>query len=246
MHTATSDGMAEIPELLEYVEAYTDLDAIAITDHDSLRGAYLTREAWAKGHYRFQVVLGMEVTALEGHLLALFIEEPVAGLQHIEGILEAVHRQGGLCVIPHPMSWLTRSLGRRAIERIISSPQDGVYFDGIETANQSAGARVTLRKARELNRQRYHLAEVGGSDAHFLKAVGSAYTLYPGSTPGDLRQAILERKTQGVSGRHPTLVEIGPGQLIRQTWRGLTVTPRTLGLWPTAKSFIQRIFPFLP
>lgn len=245
VHTAASDSLAEVPELLDYVESHTDLDVIAVTDHDDLTGAFQVREAWAKGRYRFQVVTGIEVTAIEGHVLALFVEEPVPALAPVARVLEAVHKQGGLCIIPHPLSWLTRSLGQRTIERIMAAAMDGIYFDGLETANQSLGARVSLKKAVELNRRRYHLAEVGGSDAHFLKAVGSAYTRFPGSTAEDLRRAILERTTEGVNGRHPGLLEIGPGQILRQSWRGLTVTPRTVGFWPTAKSFMKRILPFL-
>lgn len=242
VHTALGDGMAEVPELLDYVESGTDLDIIAVTDHDDIRGAWEVRETWASGRYRFQVALGIEVTTIEGHLLALFVEEPVPGLRPLAEALEAVHRQGGLCVIPHPMSWLTRSLGQRIIQRIVDTPHDGVYFDGIEAANQSPGGRRGVRKALELNRRRFHLAEVGGSDAHFLKAIGSAYTDFPGQTAEELRRAILERTTAGVNGRHPTLLEIGPGQVLRQTWRGLTVTPRRMGWGPTAASFVRRIF----
>lgn len=242
VHTALGDGMAEVQELLDYVEANTDLDLIAVTDHDDIRGALLTREAWARGRYRFQVVPGVEVTAIEGHLLALFVEEPLPALRPIEEVLEAVHRQGGLCIIPHPMCWLTRSLGRRTIERITALPRDGVYFDGLETANQSPGVRTGLRRARELNRSRLHLAEVGGSDAHFLAAVGSAYTEFAGRTAEDLRRSILERTTRGVNGRHPSLREIGLGQVLRQSWRGIMVTPRTMGWRATAASFVKRIF----
>lgn len=245
VHTAAGDGMAEIPELLDYVESCSDLAAVAITDHDDLKGGLAARERWANGRYRFEVIVGMEVTALEGHVLALFLEGPVPTLGPVEGVLEAVHKQGGLCIIPHPMSWLTRSLGQRVIERILRERRDGVYFDGLETANQSVGARVTLDKARRLNRERYHLAEVGGSDAHFLKAIGTAYTEFPGSTAAELRQAILEGKTRAINGRHPSLLEIGMGQALRQTWRGLTVTPRQLGWGPTANSFVKRIFPFI-
>ena len=36
IHTAQGDGMAEIPELLSYVDEETDLSVIAITDHDDL------------------------------------------------------------------------------------------------------------------------------------------------------------------------------------------------------------------
>ncbi len=112
IHTAFSDGMASPRQILEYVEAETDLDVIAITDHDDLRGAMETREAWARGRYRFQVVPGMEVTAIEGHVIALFVEEPLPSLRPVEEVLEAVHRQGGLAIAAHPLNWLTRSLGK--------------------------------------------------------------------------------------------------------------------------------------
>ncbi len=242
VHTAIGDGMASPRQVLEYVELETDLDIIAITDHDDLRGAMETREAWARGSYRFQVVPGMEVTATEGHILALFVEEPLPSLRPVEEVLEAVHRQGGLAIAAHPLSWLTRSLGKRALERIAAAKLEGVYLDGLETANQSPGARVGLKKATALNRERYHLAEVGGSDAHFLKAIGSAYTEYPGRSLEELQRSILERTCRGISGRHPTMLEIGPLQILRQTWRGLLVTPRTMGWGATANSFVKRIF----
>ena len=245
IHTAVGDGMAELQELLDYVEEKTDLDVIAVTDHDNIRGAYAARELWAKGRYSFEVVAGVEVTAVEGHLLALYVDEPPPALRPVVEVLEAVHSQGGLCVIPHPLAWLTRSLGQRTIERIMRMGGDGVYFDGIEVGNGTFAARMSVKKAMRLNQERYHLAEVGGSDAHFLAAVGSAYTLFPGATAKDLRRAILEGQTSASTGHHPTMRELGLRQVLRQSWRGFTVTPRTMGWGPTAKSFVQRIFPFV-
>ena len=116
IHTSFSDGMADVPELLEYVEENTALDIIAIVDHDDVRGALAARERWAKANHRFQLVTGIEVTAIEGHLLALYVDEPVKSLRSIERVIEDVHRQGGLCVVPHPLSWLTRSIGARTID----------------------------------------------------------------------------------------------------------------------------------
>lgn len=245
IHTAIGNGMAELPELLDYVEQETDLDVIAVTDHDNIRGGLEARELCARGPYRFQVVVGAEVTAIEGHVLALFVEEPVPGLRPVEEVLEAIHRQGGLCIIPHPLAFLTRSIGRRTLERIAAMGREGVYFDGMEVGNGTFAARMSAAKATRLNRERYHLAEVGGSDAHFLKAVGTAHTLFPGATAQDLRGAILERRTSASTGHHPTLRELGLRQVVRQSWRGLMVTPRTMGWGPTAKSFVQRIFPFV-
>ena len=242
VHTASGDGMASPRQILDYVEAETDLDVIAVTDHDDLRGALEAREVCARGRYRFQVITGMEVTAVEGHIIALWVEEPLPSLRPVEEVLEAVHRQGGLTVAAHPLSWLTRSLGQKTLDRLVASRREGVYLDAMETANQSPGARLGLRKAAALNLERYHLAEVGGSDAHFLKAIGSAYTEFPGHSADDLRRSILERSCRGVNGHHPSILEIGPLQVLRQTWRGLLVTPRTMGWGATAGSFFKRIF----
>jgi predicted metal-dependent phosphoesterase TrpH len=243
IHTALGDGMAEIPELLDFVEERTDLTAIAITEHDDLNPAHVAREHHARGRYRFDVIAGTEVTTLQGHLLALFIEEPAPSLKPLVETIEAVHRQGGLCVIPHPMSWLTRSIGQNTIERILAHDNDLVYFDGIEVANLSPGARVTMEKAKRLNDERFHLAATGGSDAHFLAAVGSSYTVYEGESAEDLRQAILSRTTGAGNGHYPTLSEIGLGQVVRQQWRGLAVTPRKMGLRRTVVSFFRRYLP---
>lgn len=242
VHTSFSDGMAEAQELLDYVEAATDLDVLAITDHDDIRGAWLARETWAKGNYRFDFVTGVEVTAIEGHVLALFVEEPVPNLCPLPQVLEAVHRQGGVCIVPHPMNWLTRSVDRQTLRRVAASPTDGVYLDGIETANQSPGSRTGLQRALALNRSELGLAEVGGSDAHFLGVIGSAYTSFPGRTAAELKQAILERTTQGMNGLHPGLRRLGMRLLLQQTWRGLMTTPRRMGLGATAFSFARRIF----
>ena len=234
---------AALPEALAERAARLGQPALALLDRDGLYGApRLYRAATRLG---IAPLVGAEVTAIQGHVLALFVEEPIPSLRPVEEILEAIHRQGGLCIIPHPLAFLTRSIGQRTLERIAATERDGVYFDGIELGNGTFPARMSAGKARWLNRERYHLAEVGGSDAHFLKAVGSAHTLFPGTTTEDLRRAILERRTSASTGHHPTVRELGVRQVLRQSWRGLMVTPRTMGWGPTAKSFVQRIFPFV-
>ena len=242
VHTSLGDGMADIPELLAHVEERTPLSVVAVTEHDDLRPALAAREAWARGRYRFELIVGEEVTTIEVHLIALFIEEPVPGLKPLAPTLEAVHRQGGLCIIPHPMSWLTRSLGQRTIERVLRDGGDGLYFDAIEVSGSPA-ARVAAKKAQRLNRERYHLAEVGSSDAHFLEAVGASYTTFDGSTADELRQAVLAGATQATVGRYPSLRQIGLRRVVRQQWRGMMATPRAMGWLPTIGSFLRRARP---
>jgi hypothetical protein len=235
--------MASVSEILAYADRKTELTVVAITDHDSLKGGFAAREAWAKRKHRVEVIPGEEVTTLEGHLIALFLEDPVVSLRPLRETLEAVHRQGGLCIIPHPLNWLTRSIGHRTIMDVQRRRGSGIYFDAIQTANVAPGSSVKLKTAQRLNKERYHLPEVGGSDAHFLPAVGSAYTLFEGDGAEDLRRAILSGTTAGVSGRYPSVGEIGLGPFIRQQWRGISVTPKAAGWGPTIWSFVKRFKP---
>lgn len=238
IHTRYGDGMATVPELLHYVEEHGELDVIAVTEHDTLRAAEEARELHARGSYRFDLISGIEVTTLDGHLLALFVDEPIESFRRIETTLADIHRLGGLAIVPHPLSWLTRSVNTRVLERIASARNDGVYFDGIEEYNLSPAGRVTSAKARRLNRERLHLAAVGCSDAHFLQSIGSARTQFEGTSAADLRHAIETKATSGAAGRAPRLSELGYRNVALQQWRGMMATPRNMGWVPTIRSFI--------
>jgi len=226
IHTTGSDGLGSPQQVLEYAQRRTALDVIAITDHDDLAPALAARELYARhGGYRFEFVAGMEVTTIEGHLLALFVERRVPSFRSLPATLDAIHAQGGLAVIPHPMSPLTRSIGRHGIERILKRRADGLWFDGIELANQSPAGRLTARRARDLNQARFHLAAVGGSDAHYLPVIGASFTTFAGRSVGDLRAAILGRTTAEGFGRQPGLRELGAGHIAMQTARAMWATP---------------------
>jgi predicted metal-dependent phosphoesterase TrpH len=180
----------------------------------------------------------MEVTTLDGHLLALFIDEPVESFRRMEPTLEAIHRLGGVAIVPHPLSWLTRSVGAKVLDRIAAVGNDGVWFDAIEAYNLSPAGRITSAKARRLNDERYHLASVGSSDAHFVQSIGSARTVFEGTSAADLRRAIETRRTAGEAGHAPRLSELGYRNIALQQWRGMMATPRNMGWAPTIRSFI--------
>src|SRR5581483_4507552 len=166
-----------------------------------------------------------EVTTREGHLLCLFLQSPVRSLRPCVETIREVHRQGGICIVPHPLSWLTRSLGQGAIERVLASDDPEVYFDGIETVNNTLAGRITGDRIVALNQLRYKLAECGGSDAHFKPVVGTTFTSFPGRTGADFRRALRERTTTAGAGRTPTLRELGVRALAAQQVRSLLVLP---------------------
>ena len=194
VHTNRNDGTASVRDILDHVRDNTDLDLIAITDHDRLRGAQEAVQMQAD--YEFAVVPGVEMTTLEGHCLCLFVERPIKMWRSLEWTIGRAHEQGGVVIAPHPMSMLTRSIGRWSFERIMHSTSSEIYFDAVETFNPSYAGRIAEPKVRRLNRERYHLPEVGNSDAHHVEGVGSAYTLFDGTTAEDYRQAVIAGATR--------------------------------------------------
>jgi predicted metal-dependent phosphoesterase TrpH len=218
IHTTHSDGMATVEQVLEFVENETDLDLIAITDHDMFDGADEARNLVARRHYRFQVLTGTEVTTLEGHLLVLGIDKPVRSLQPLDKTIAQAHEQGGVVIAPHPMSWMIRSIGRNGLLRIQHHPNDTIHFDGCETMNPSIAGKVVARQVRDLNDRVLRLAETGGSDSHFLLTIGTATTAYPGKTADDFRRALAD-KTTIADGHYWTreemryLARVGPAQM---------------------------------
>jgi hypothetical protein len=226
IHTTHSDGMASVQQVFDFVENETALDLIAITDHDMFDGADEARNLAARRNYRFQVLTGMEVTTIEGHLLVLGIDKPVRSLQGLDKTIAQAHEQGGVVIAPHPMSWMIRSIGRNGLLRIHRHPHDEVYFDGFETLNPSLAGRVVAKQAHALNARILRLAETAGSDSHVLPTIGSAATVYPGTSAADLLRALKE-KTTTIDGHYWTaeemkyLARIGPAQL----WQSLVKLP---------------------
>lgn len=244
VHTAHGDGMAHARDLLDYVEHATDLDVLAVTDHDDVGGALFAAELHATGAYSFDLVPGIEVTTRSGHLLALWVTEPIPSFRPLEETIAAIHRAGGLAVIPHPFSPATRSIGQRRLERLLGAGEVEARPDGIEVSNPTIAGRLTGNRPRIRNRESYGLAETGGSDAHFPEAVGSGITVFEapaGVRPDEaLRRAILERRTWADVRPHPTLRQLGARRLLMQQVIGLSVTPRKV-LGPPLRRFAHRL-----
>lgn len=200
LHTDAVDGLQSAADLLNYAEYQTDLGVVAVTDHDEIRGALKARDLAAQRNSRVQVITGTEVTTRHGHILALFVEYTFPMLKTIDATLAAIHEAGGIAIVPHPMSWLTTSIGERTLRRIHdlgdAGRRSGVYFDAIEMLNPSVAGRVACARASALNRSVLHLPVMAGSDAHASNLIGTAYTTFPGRTPDDLRAAFANGQTR--------------------------------------------------
>lgn len=233
LHTLASDGLMSARTLVDHVEQHTDLDVIAVTDHDEVSAALAARAYAARQGYRVQVVPGVEVSTRDGHLLALWLEERPPALRPLQETAEWVARRGGLCIAPHPFTRVTHSLGPRPLREAAGAG----LIAGVETLNASPAGRRSQVRAMRFGAQ-HGLAHVGGSDAHVLGCVGLARTRFPGRTADDLLIA-LEQAATAAEGRFATPGEIAAEalpQLARSmihlpARRLLRVGPLLTGAW---------------
>ncbi len=189
MHSTYSDGCATIEEILSHVQQNTNLDVIALTDHDVIDGALRARDLWARGNYRFDFVVGEEVSTSEGHLLGLFLEKHVQPGLSMERSIDLIHEQGGLAVVAHPLHRFFRHSCKRHVMDRIQASKD-VWLDGIETWNASFCGVYGNYVAMGVNRSVYGLPELGNSDAHMLSVIGSGMTWFEGKSAQDVRTTI--------------------------------------------------------
>jgi len=231
LHTLYSDGTMEVQALLDHVEQRTDLDLIAVTDHERIDGALRARELHAAGDYHFDLVVGEEITTRRGHLLALFLTERVPPLRPLEETIARIHDQGGIAVAPHPLAPLTPSLGRRSLLRLHRDSDPRHRLDGIEMLNPSVAGRARRPHRVALNDQ-MGLAALGNSDAHVLEHVGTGWTLFPGVGPDAYRTAVEARTTEagGAYWTHWHNVSVYGRQLVAKA-RHLRHTLRPTGEW---------------
>jgi len=232
LHTLYSDGTAGIDGLLAHVEAETDLDLVAITDHERIDGALRAREIHAAGEFSFELVVGEEITTRRGHLLALFLTERVPALRPLTETLERVHDQGGIAIAAHPLAPLTPSLGRRSLLRLHDAADPRHHLDAIEILNPSAAGRSRRLARYHLNEQVLHLPGVGNSDAHVLEGIGTAWTWFPGVTAVEYREALRghEVSADGAHWSHWHNVSVYGRQLVAKA-RHLRHTLRPTGEW---------------
>jgi len=232
LHSLYSDGTASVQAILDHVERHTDLDVIAITDHERIDGAVRAREIHAAGTYRFDLVVGEEITTRRGHVVALFLTERIPALRPLAETLERIHDQGGIALAAHPMAPLTPSLGARSLLAANGAGDPRHRLDGIELMNPSVAGRARRHARNRLNTEVLGLAAVGNSDAHVLEGIGSAWTWFDGSSADAYRAAIEAATTRpdGTfwSSRHN--LDVYRRQLVAKA-RHLRHTLRPTGEW---------------
>ena len=164
VHTNYSkDGESSVEEIIRAAEV-AGLDAIAITDHDSVDGA---KKALAC-ETSVLVIPGIEVTTKQGHLLVLGVTEIIPAGLDVETTVAIARRMGALLILPHPYHIWRHGVARRRKAGMM-------VVDAVESFNSRYIVGSANRKAERIA-LKLGKPCVGGSDAHNARFVGFGRT----------------------------------------------------------------------
>lgn len=137
------------------------IEILAISDHDSLRGYQKAKIIVETKKLPVIVIPASEISSKDGHILAYGITEEIPRLMSALETVKMIHDQGGIAVAAHPYNLF---FGVKDLVKDIS-------FDAIEIANSSIPEKANKKAARiaaQLN-----IPGIAGSDSHISDTIGS-------------------------------------------------------------------------
>jgi predicted metal-dependent phosphoesterase TrpH len=161
VHTCYSRDGIDHPKLVLNEATKKGLSAIAITDHNTVRGLEEAR----KCHSKVLVIPGIEVDTKEGHIIGLGVDREIKPWRTAAETIETIRDAGGIVVVPHPFDFLRRGIGLRV---------KGLKTDAIEVMNSRINTPFSNALARRLA-DNMNSPVTAGSDAHIAEEVGSTY-----------------------------------------------------------------------
>ena len=195
VHTTYSEDSLITPKDLVYFAKKRGLNAVAVTDHNQLEGAYkIAKET------DFLIIPGMEVSSSDGHIVALNVHELIPrGFNAVETV-ERIHWAGGVAIACHPYVYFKGCLRERVCES----------FDAIEVINARAFPfKNSVKKAQE-TADRLGLSRVGGTDAHYGPQIGYSYTVIEAADASSeaIAKAIVDGHCQPFGQAVPLLLNV--------------------------------------
>jgi len=146
------------------------LNGFALTDHNSVAG-HAELPVLRERFPGFILVPGVEVSTVEGHLLAYGISEAPPAERHVTETIDWVRERGGVSVLAHPF---------RFSHGVGSAIAGSARVTAIETVNGHNSPRANRNAAAVAKRR--GLGGTGGSDVHELSDLGRAYTEFAEGT----------------------------------------------------------------
>ncbi len=170
------------------------LRVAVLADHDRVDVALELAARSRAGGASIELLVGEEITTREGHLVGIGLSSLVPPDLSLGETVAAVHEQGGLAVVAHPLLPPIRAASAARLLALARGDERS-RPDALEVMN-AVGAWVPGWRGRvERLARAGGYALVGGSDAHRAQAVGRARTGFRGDDGAALMRAIQARET---------------------------------------------------
>lgn len=173
IHTIVSSPCSSI-DPVECIERAIEigLDAICITEHETMEGARVVKEI-AEDYPALKVFMGIEVMSREGHLLVYGYDRDIRGVPPAEEVVALVELEGGIVIPAHPwrspFGWSST---------VLDSPIEETEFPKLFSVIEMYNGQQTIEQNQkgEDYCKAFNVPGIGGSDAHWITAVGCAVT----------------------------------------------------------------------
>ncbi len=194
IHTIYSGDATGTPEKILKKAINLKLDAIAITDHNTMKGSLITQKI-AKKYENITIIPGIEISTSHGHIIALGITTEIKPQQNPEETVDQIHDLGGIAIVPHP--FVRYRSGLFARYSFFST------IDAIETKNSRFIFGISNKKSENLSKK-MNIPQIGASDSHFLGSIGKCATeIDSENNIDDIINAIKKGKTRPYGKRTP-------------------------------------------
>ncbi len=181
----SSDSLMQPHQILKACDQ-RGIDRVAITDHNSIAGAYETHAIDPE-----RVIIGEEILTSEGEILGYFMQEQIPeGLPPMD-VIQRLKSQGAVISISHPFD-LTRGC-RWSMETLNALIP---HIDAVEVFNARCWNNQPNLKAAAFADETNLLA-TAGSDAHAPIEVGRAYLEIPPFTDAEMFRQALHNASVG-------------------------------------------------
>jgi hypothetical protein len=202
MHPSDDRDAADSPEAFYAALLASDLDVAVLADHDRIGVAVeLAQRARGEGA-RIELVVGEEITSRSGHVLGIGLATVVPRFLSLAETIAAVHEQGAIAVIAHPLMPIWTAASEAAIVALAEGDPRS-RPDALEAMHPTAAWLPRWRGRVERLAARTGLAVVGGSDAHATRSIGRGWTGFDGTSAADLYAAIRAGGTRPGGTRTP-------------------------------------------
>jgi predicted metal-dependent phosphoesterase TrpH len=164
IHSKYSEDASGSPKEIMKLLKKKGLNGMCITDHNSIKGSL---EALKLKPKDFVIIPGLEISTIDGHILAYGLKDGITRNLTVEETVEQILDKGGIPIVPHLFRKMS-GIKKEKLELIYKKVPAMEVFNGCSLPKTNI---KTAKIAKE-----FELGGIGGSDAHNPLYAGYGYT----------------------------------------------------------------------